>query len=78
MPDLLCIVQLGPFPEYGVNSYRPEILVTAFADAVITLSREWGFKTIKGNVGPADFPVDVNGENSNFKRILVFSMGTVR
>lgn len=48
-----------PFPEAGDNSCRREILLTAFADAVVTCGPE-GVRWLKGSPATAPLPADID------------------
>lgn len=62
-----------PLPQAGQNSMRSEVLLTAFAQDVITFSPE-GVSKIKGSV-PEDSPIWDLIRRSDWKRIVAFTMG---
>jgi hypothetical protein len=53
VPVREAFIRVIPFPEAGVNSMRSEILLTAFAEQVVTAA-DGARECIKGNVADAD------------------------
>lgn len=61
-----------PFPEAGQNSMHGEVLLTAFAEDVVTISNET--LIIKGNLSKEDNFLKIMQSNNNWKRIIAFRM----
>ncbi len=64
---------LRAFPEAGDNSIHGEVLLTAFADAVLTLTRSHQ-QVIKGTAAPADEIRKWREDNHNCRRIIAFRL----
>jgi hypothetical protein len=59
-----------PFPEAGPNSMHGEVLLTAFAEAVLTADRE-GPRVVKGQVAPDD-PIWSRLSGGTWSRAVAF------
>lgn len=65
-----------PFPESGVNSMRAEVLLSAFADDVVTSGKDDG-EVIKGNVSARD-EIWSLVKGSDRARAVAFRVATTR
>lgn len=62
-----------PFPQAGDNSIRGEVVLAAFADPLVTYTRELG-QVIKGKV-PKDEPIwGLLKSNPDWKRVVAFCL----
>lgn len=64
--------RIVPFPEAGVNSMRSEVLLTAFAERVVTVAED-GRECIKGDVTDAD-PVWRVLPSAGWARVVAFRL----
>lgn len=65
--------RLVAFPEAGPNSIRTEVLVTAFAQQVITIGEDGHF-VVKGHVAPTDTIWQWLKSPGGWKRVVAFQM----
>jgi hypothetical protein len=66
--------KIVPFPEAGVNSFRSEILLSAFADAVITVDAS-GTRWIKGTERGLTLPATIGLICPEGERMVAFRLG---
>jgi hypothetical protein len=62
-----------PFPQAGANSMHGEVLLTAFAQDVVTQSDNERH-VIKGNVPTSDGVWDIINSDSGWKRVVAFRL----
>jgi hypothetical protein len=63
--------RIVPLPVAGPNSHRSEILLAAFADAVVTSGSD-GINWIKGDGSSISLPSDLDLNETNGGRIVLF------
>jgi hypothetical protein len=61
-----------PLPAAGPNSHRAEVLLSAFADVVVTLGAD-GVRWVKGDSSRLTLPQGVDLAHANGGRIVAFS-----
>jgi hypothetical protein len=66
--------RIAPFPAAGPNSMHSEILLTAFADNVVTSSAVDGVKWIRGDSSSL-MPSEIVLDQVKDGRIVIFSIG---
>lgn len=75
-PDYIVFSQLVAFPEYCKNSYREEVLISAFSENAATFSPIFGLRKIKGHIESFKLSQDYFNQNPQYQRTLVFSIGS--
>jgi hypothetical protein len=68
---------LVPFPQAGVNSMHAEVLLTAFADAVLTATG-CAARVIKGTVSQEDAIWEAMKANPRWQRVVAFRLDASR
>lgn len=66
--------RLVAFPEAGANSIRAEVLLTAFAQQVITVGANVHM-VVKGHVAPTEEVWQIMASHSGWKRMVAFHWG---
>lgn len=69
--------RIVPFPEAGVNSMRSEVLLTAFADDVLTWGEDDAPHRVKGAADDWQ-RVRTRFPDGNWKRVVVFKLELVK
>ena len=70
---LQAFTRILPFPEAGVNAMRDEVLLTAFADAVVIIGST-GVQWIKEAHANFALPAEVESANPGQGRVVAFLM----